>query len=503
MNGGEGANALNCFPQYTGFHTEKIQSWYEASPTLRSVNGEDGAFLWNSQTHSYDDYTVAENNQAPIAVSVPTVTLIGTLGGLEENTRQTYPPIYSISGNVFEMPDPAASGHHSEFDGAKWFLEIKYADGSTDRALIAVGDLGQTELKVYALNLDARRDPTQVQLFETSAGYPNMDLSTATLVHTRPIVVPDEDSLPPVVSLGKGKVANGALTLSKWCVEDVDCATRDALSTWRENEQSFTFRDRNGEVAEPDDCLERGSTTTLNIPIRSDSDETATLLVFAQKELEAGGEITVVPLNDRTPWVDSADLSQSLRMWIPYPENQGLNAGTWHVDGKFVLDVALDGQPYGQVPIEVNLIVDTPIDTEITAEGYWDVSISEEGSAVYYVVEDSSMGPTSGVWWDYGSVPTLSVPVVDQDTGALTTFYVDAYKYTAGYWWKFNTAQWSSHGAYDNYLALYPNAEKNGHLESDHRYESPVSSLLVIKGLGWHSGSDLGRFPLRVMYTAP
>jgi len=43
----------------------------------------------------------------------------------------------------------------------------------------------------------------------------------------------------------------------------------------------------------------------------------------------------------------------------------------------------------------------------------------------------------------------------------------------------------------------------NGHLEPSHSYQSPGSSLLVIKGYGWHSGTDLGRFPLHIRYTAP
>ena len=505
MNGGEGANAVNCFPQYTGYHAEKIQNWYEASPTIREVEGEDGVYIWNDQTHSYDPYEVSSNHQEPVAIGVPTVTLIGTLGGLDEDTRQTYPPLYSVSGNVFDMPDPADSGHDAEFDGAKWFLEIHYADGSEDRALIAVGDLAETSLMVYALNLDARRSPTRVDLYQTQEGYPNMDLGSATLVHSRSLAVPDGDTLPPVVSVGKGKVANGSLTLSKWCTQDVDCATREVLSTWREAEQSITFADRSGVIPDPDDCLERGTYSTIGVPIRSEDGQTATLFVKAQKELETGSERIILPQNDRTPWIEAADLSQSLRLWVPYAENAGLAAGTWHTDGDYVLDVLMDGQAVGEVPIHVDLIVDEPIDAEITADGFWDIAISQEGSAVYYVVEDSNMGPTWRVWWDDGvaGAPVLSVPVVDQDTGALTTLYLDAYKVTAGYWWDFNTAQWAEHGVYDNYLALYPNGTLNGHLEPSHSYQSPGSSLLVIKGYGWHSGTDLGRFPLHIRYTAP
>ena len=503
MNGGEGANALNCFPQYTGYHAQKIQSWYQNTPTIRSVDGQAGAFLWDGADHSYAPYSVAENHQTPIAVDVPVVSLIGTLGGLESATQQTYPPLYSISGNVFDFPDPAEAGHHSEFSGAKWFLNVHYADGSLERALIAVGDLAPTDFQVYALNLDARREPVRAELMYSASGYPNMDLSTATLVHTRSIEVPELTSLPPVVSLGKGQVANGGLTLSKRCTVGVDCGTRQVLSTWREAQGALTFQDPLGDVPDAEDCLERGTHSVLNLPIQSEGGDTATLVVFAQKELDTGGQRLVVPLNDRTPWVEAADLSQSIRLWVPFEENKDLPAGTWQVQEAYALDVLFDGQVFTQIPLTVNLIVDTPIDAEITADGYREISISEENSAVYFVVEDSEMGPTGGVWWDAAGTPVLSVPVVDQDTGALTTLFLDAYKVTAGYWWDFNTAQWAEHGAYANELALFPTADQNGHLESGHNYASPGSSLLVIKGRGWHSGSVLGRFPLRILYTAP
>lgn len=133
----------------------------------------------------------------------------------------------------------------------------------------------------------------------------------------------------------------------------------------------------------------------------------------------------IVPLNDRTPWVDAADLSQSIRLWVPFEENQDLPAGTWHTQDPYALDVLSDGQVFTQFPLVLNLVVDTPIDAEITAEGYREISISEENSAVYCVVEDAEMGSTGRVWWDADGTPLLSVPVVDQDSGVLTTLYLD------------------------------------------------------------------------------
>ena len=115
------------------------------------------------------------------------------------------------------------------------------------------------------------------------------------------------------------------------------------------------------------------------------------------------------------------------------------------------------------------------------------------------------MGPTWGQWWDDGATDALTVrfPVQDQESFELTELVVTPWKVTEGYWWDYNSAQWASHGAYENWLVLGVAPENNTHLESGAVYQSPPTSLPVFQGLGWHSGKTLERFPLRVQFTAP
>ncbi|MDP6932988.1 MAG: TagA domain-containing protein, partial [Myxococcota bacterium] len=311
MNGGESANSLTCFPQYTGYHAAQVQDWSESSPTLAELDGVAGAWLWNPETHAHESYTVDSEYQEPELVDVPVVTLIGTLGGLEEQTRQTYPPIYSISGNVFTMPDPEDPDLDSGYEDARWFLQVHYGDGSSERALIDVGEVGTTELYVYALNLSAELDPVRAELYHSDTAWPSIDVDGATLVHSRDIEVPEDSTLPPVVTAGHGAIANGSLNLTDWCTPDLDCESRDAQSSWRIASGALTFRDPDGQIEDPESCLEPDDYSILTVPVVNTDGDTSQVIVHGQRLVEAGGTTISVPLNDRTPWIDAADLTQS------------------------------------------------------------------------------------------------------------------------------------------------------------------------------------------------
>jgi hypothetical protein len=269
---------------------------------------------------------------------------------------------------------------------------------------------------------------------------------------------------------------------------------------------ALTFRDSASEVEETEDCLEQDAYSTLTVPLVETEGGTAELVVHAQRIVEAGGTSVAVPLNDRTPWIEAADLTQSIRVWAPYEQNSDLAPGSYQVYGDYVLEALLDGEHMTEIPLEIALNVletqDAPLE-----DGYWAGPVSEDGSAVYFQVTDSAIGPNWGVWWEDGveGPPVLSVPVMDLDTGEATTLYLDAYKFACDYWWDFNSAQWDSHGACDNYAVLYVSSD-NSLLVSGHRYQSPDSSPLVLEAYRWHSPNPytlLETFPLRVSYTAP
>ena len=507
MNGGEPANAITCFPQYTAYYAQWIQSWSQDAPTFAIIDGEAGSWQWNPDRKRYDPYEVDDDFQPVLEVDVPTVTLIGTLGGRHEDTRQTYPPVYSPSGNVFAFPDPEDDRLDSTFNGARWFLDIAYDDGSHERALIAVGDVSEDDLRVYSLNLSSAKGPVQADLYYSESAWPAVDVEGATLVHSRAIGVPVVDTLPPVLTAGRGAVANAGLTLTQSCTPGADCDTRSAESAWRITDGALTFQDRNGDVGAPEDCLDRDAYSTLNVPVVDESGSATTLVVHGQREVRAGDTTVAVPLNDRTLWIASADQTQAIRLWIPYPENTGLTAGTYRVDGAYFLDALLDGERYAEIPLTIDLTVYDLIDAPMSTEGYWVGPVSLADSSLYFTVDDAAMGPTSGVWWDNHTddAVKLTVPVMDDASGEWTTLHLDAWKMACDSWWDFNAAQGAESGPCENYAVLYVN-DDNGHLTSGQTYVSPPNTPLIVEAMRWHSPEPytlIEAFPLKVWHTAP
>ena len=114
------------------------------------------------------------------------------------------------------------------------------------------------------------------------------------------------------------------------------------------------------------------------------------------------------------------------------------------------------------------------------------------------------MGPNWSLWWG-GSGPTpLSVPVVDEQSGAVTSLSVDSWKKACGDLWDLNSGQASDWGCSHSVL-LRLSATGNEHLEPGHSYRSPGSSPLVIRGIRWHqpgAGTVLGTFAFELSYTA-
>jgi hypothetical protein len=501
MNGGESANAVTCFPQYTAYHSRKIQSWSQSTSTVLNLSGSPGVFKWNQDTHQYDSQAPEDSGQQPIGVDVPTVTLIGTLASTAEGS-QVYPPFYWVSGNVFELPDPQASDLPAVYQGGQYFLEVRYESRSPQRALIAREEITDAALGIFSVNLPSDDKPVEVRLYLSPTGYPNVDVAGAVLKHTRTLDAPNQ-LLSPVVRIGRERVANGPLTVTTSCVAGVDCEGRLRASTWRIGAQPLTFT-RPGEASAPGICKERGAHTTLTVPVVKDGSTSASLVVHAQRVIQSGdGSEVVVPLNDSTRWVDSSDLIQGLRVWIPYEENRSLTAGRYTASGDYKIEGWREGALFSSTPIKVDFEVREIIEANLT-NGYNTPTLpNESASSSYFLVEDSSMGPTWRQWWSGGD-NNLYAPVVDEQSGALHTLRIHARKVACGDWWDFNTGQ--SNWDCEYYANLTVNAGDNPWLVSGRTYKSPPSSPLVIIAERWHqpgARNVTGVFPLRVVFTAP
>ncbi len=503
MNGGEAANAQTCFPQYTPYHAQKIQDWATDTATITSVDGAPGLYAWNAGINAYYPQPTDPSNQTPIAIGVPTATLIGTMGNVAE-ADQTYPPIYSISGNVFDLPDPLDPDLADVFNGAQYLVEITYADASLEQALIAVGEVTSTSLRVYSLNLDLRREPRQVDLLFSPSGYPDIDLEALELRHSLVLDPPELEDLPPLVRAGRGHMANGALRLFLRCEPGLNCVDRRVESHWRQREQQIRFRDTAGETGARDVCTEVDGFTVLHLPVVDEAGTEAELVVHAQRVLHTPGQEVATALHDMTPWIDAPDLTQSLRVWIPWEENIDLGAGTWTNASAYLIEGVAGGEVVSQTPIEVDLTVyeHTAVDL---SEDYYSPGYSSEGSSFYYVLTDASIGPTTRVWWG-GTEPTpLSVPVLDDLTGEATRMAVNSWKIACGDRWELNSGQ-SADWLCDHSVVLAMDETGNDHLEAGHLYQTAPSAPVLIEGRRWHAPDAMAlihSFAFEIEYTVP
>ena len=75
-----------------------------------------------------------------------------------------------------------------------------------------------------------------------------------------------------------------------------------------------------------------------------------------------------------------------------------------------------------EIPLEIALNVletqDAPLE-----DGYWAGPVSQDGSAVYFQVTDSAIGPNWGVWWEDGVKATRARKgMLDAELESLAAF---------------------------------------------------------------------------------
>jgi hypothetical protein len=506
MNGGEGANAVTCFPQYTAFHARKGQRFMRYRPTLRRVDGVPGAYLWNDETHLYDPYEVPARHQPVVAVEVPVMLVTGTLGNAAE-ACQTYPPIHAASGNVFALPDPTADDLDESFDGARYFLEVDFDEAPTRRALIAVGEITDTTMYRYSVNLAADDRPTAVRLMLSPTGYPDIDLDGALLQHTRALAAPELE-IPAVIVAGDGELRGGGITLGRLCTAEIDCASRSRGASWLAGDRVVHFEAPGVEDPGPPMCSEDGMFTHLSIPVTNDDGDDAQVVVYGQRVIEADGQRIAVPLTDRTPWLRSPTQVQSLKLWLPYEPNSELAEGTWFTPAPFWIDRMIDGVWADRIELNLSVrklaITEVDIGAGLYATDTVESPRGEAGaSSVYYVVADATMGPTGRVWWNGPANPVqLAVPVRDVETLELKTLTLNAWKIACGERWDLNSGQ--TNWPCENHAELEVAATGNEDLLPGHTYTSPGSSPLRLSARRWHApGANqvLAEHNLSLRYT--
>ncbi|WP_210203747.1 M66 family metalloprotease [Phyllobacterium sophorae] len=210
MNGGESANKITCFPQYTAYQAMKMQGWLNTTPTLLSLNGVPGVYKWNNTTRTYSKTAPAAGALEPTGIDLPVTTVMGTLTSSDTNgTSQIYPAIFAKSGNLFDLPDPFSKGLPHLYNDARYFVKVTNSDDSARYILIPQPNiLNDKQLRYFSFNLDFRSNPVRLELYHADTGYPDISLETSHVTNSIDIKQPDLEELSQPVSFPKASQPN-------------------------------------------------------------------------------------------------------------------------------------------------------------------------------------------------------------------------------------------------------------------------------------------------------
>lgn len=504
MNGGEASNSKHCFPQYTPYHGWKIQNWMESTPTLSQEGNTPSVVQWNLESKQYTPVEMDYAYEVPTHVGSPVVTIVGAIGNQTtvSDANYVYPPLYWDAGNAFPLPSPTDIGLES-FNGANYLAEIIDTDGQSQYALINKSSVDDNDLYLFSFNLPLDNNTSEVRLLHSPTPYPNIDLNNADLLYARTFEAPP--SLPRSAIIGQRTLHTGTITLDTWCEEGFNCDTAAEELRWKD---STPLSFHHGEPT-INDCAEEGSIYTFTVDVTNDLGETDTLTLHGQRIVDSTTETWSVAMNDATPWSQSPNLSQSLRLWIPFANNQHLSAGTWRTTDTVSVYAIDNEQP--------QLVEDIAIKIDLTIESSTLMSLNEviesesielADSSLYFVVTDPNIGPTSREWWGSNTYTPLNIQMLDIDTQEMTSVTVHSYKQTCnlgwGTLWTLNSGQVADPCTYQVRLEVPETG--NEHLETGHTYRSLGSQPIIFEGRRWHGPNANGlvnRFVWQLEYTAP
>ncbi|MEG0554870.1 MAG: M66 family metalloprotease [Comamonas sp.] len=205
MSGGHYESALSLYTHYTGYSTQmKIQPSLD-KPVL-TPGSATGYTKWNASSRSMQAFAPAvPTNQstvwynsasglflAPRLQGVPVITL---LGGYDPETDKAliYPAARSNWGNVFELPQQAAS----KTEARQCWLDVSFAGRANQRIAVAGRRMETGLVNKLHVNLAQSEQPTGAQLYcQTGVASPSL-LYSLQIAQNLPAMA------PPVV-VGKG-----------------------------------------------------------------------------------------------------------------------------------------------------------------------------------------------------------------------------------------------------------------------------------------------------------
>ncbi|GGC66038.1 M66 family metalloprotease [Marinobacter halophilus] len=188
MSGGSGGNRFSEYTHYTGFSARVIQNDLARFP-IPDTGFATGYKKWNTETGQYDTHEFAANARfpAPRNVGVPVATLLG--GYDPDGTNAViYPVFHGNYGNIFDLPEPAATGN------ACW-ITASNAQSEQKRMAVAEARHQSGTINQFHINLEASFRPTLASLHCRRDGV-EIELTRTTFNGETP-------ELPPVAIVGQ------------------------------------------------------------------------------------------------------------------------------------------------------------------------------------------------------------------------------------------------------------------------------------------------------------
>lgn len=369
------SQSVNCFSQYTPYQAQLSQNWAMSTPILLSASTSevplDGAYQFNPTRHQYMQLNGQDLIDAtgvsvmePDEVGVPVVTLIGTVG-VERDVCQTYPSLRG-HGNTFNFPDPFVKGLPPQFNGASYFVEVRFEDGHREKALIAAkyDATAKKALAFYSFNIAIRRRPIAVDLYRFSDNsYPSVSVQSKTeLLHIRPIELPSENplaGLPPLLRVGRGWLGDSSQpNVHEFCITEDECNSERHTIEWRSDIGSENIVYRSTLSSETN-----GGATLFKVPTRRQWDSKEyTITVLATRFYNDGKGTS--PLLSAGPFTDDGssdiDATHGIRIWAPWELNESIPVGIYHsLPGVFKISAEAAGgnsrQPLLELDVSLNI----------------------------------------------------------------------------------------------------------------------------------------------------
>lgn len=502
------SNTPSCSSPYSGYHARKAQRWMRSTPTILEQDGVTGVYKWDDNARQYMPAAIPEADmQAPQRTNVPVATLMGTLAAATSpDARQIYPPIYAASGNTFVAPDPFKAGLPQKYNGAKYYLDVTYAGGRHEYALIQQAEITNPKaLAQFSINVPLDERPVEMTLWEAAQPYPMITPTGNTALFTRAIdsgtALPEVVEVNPSTLLQHQQVTLSAICMSKSCgrqTVDVAWYPSDATSL------HFVAQDATvGPTTAVGDA--NGQPMRLTVPMIGPDGMIHTVVVRAAKTVNAPNGILSMPANYRgvPPGKITSNL-QRLVLWATAEDNAGLPSGSYATTEGVKLNVLRDnGELVDEVTVHASLQMPIFVTAGIDTPFYRPYNLPN--SSIYFTTLDSRQGPTTGVW-SYSSEPSmLHSRVQDAETGETVTATFRGYKRNCGAKGSRFTMNaggyWTLTCEYG--LELVFNPADNPGLASGHHYVTGAGDELMIDAHGWHIDKLLERVGIRWDFVMP